>query len=221
MKTARTCLGRIIAVGMAALLLIGALPLSAMATDDEIITDVGSAEILQSAVQNPEGIIRLSGDIVLQEPLKVSKDVTIDLNSREIRASYTTETKDPRATIIVEEDGSLTLLGDGKVWAPGKIDAEEEPEHDRYALCVNGSLTVGGSVSILAENDDDKSFLITLFNGAKLTLQDNVTVSGGVFGIKVSAGGPAPVISVAPDKMISVSSGNPLSLNGLLLETIT
>ena len=146
-------------------------------------TTADSENGLKSAVES-DGTVTLTGSVTLTSPLEIAKKVTIDLGNYDLDTNFD-HVDGIIAAIVVKDGGSLTLTGSGTVKGPSaSLDAEKSQTY-AIALCPDGS---------------------------KLVLKDNVTVSGGDYGLAACVDAESRVIngngsiSIQPgDKSITVS----------------
>ena len=90
--------------------------------------EVSTAEKLTAALSGTDGIVKLTDDITITEGLKITRDVTVDLNGHVLRYA---ETADPDSIFRVGA-GTLTLT-----------DSRPEAEHGGENLPAGGLITGG------------------------------------------------------------------------------
>lgn len=93
-----------------------------------ITREVSTAEELTAALSGTDGIVKLTDDITITEGLKITRDVTVDLNGHVLRYA---ETADPDSIFRVGA-GTLTLT-----------DSRPEAEHGGENLPAGGLITGG------------------------------------------------------------------------------
>ena len=89
---------------------------------------VSTATELTAALSGTDGIVKLTDDITITAELKITRDVTVDLNGHVLRYA---ETADPDSIFRVEA-GTLTLT-----------DSRPEAEHEDTTLPAGGLITGG------------------------------------------------------------------------------
>ena len=95
-----------------------------------ITREVSTAEELTAALSGTDGIVKLTDDITITEGLKITRDVTVDLNGHVLRYDETAET--PGSIFRVEAGKTLTLT-----------DSRPEAEHEDESLPAGGLITGG------------------------------------------------------------------------------
>lgn len=100
-------------------------------TQKETTAEVGTYQELVTALEGDDDIIKLTDDIVVEDVVVVTREVTLDLNgktlSNESPIWVDTEEIDKWSIISVRKDGNLTVTGNGTIHAL---------ENDCYALDV-------------------------------------------------------------------------------------
>ena len=158
----------------------------------------GSIQEAINAAENGD-TITLIKDVVLAESIKISSEVTIDLNGRNITTQY-----DDRVVEIfyVDKNGVLTIKGEGELYASMLENATDT----EYVGCISavdggkvtiengtfisdgctaiyatrgGSVTINGGYYEAKELYDGMNFLIDI-NEAEVT-KGVITISGGTF----------------------------------------
>ena len=94
-----------------------------------ITREVSTAEKLTAALSGTDGIVKLTDDITITEGLKITRDVTVDLNGHVLRYD---ETADPDSIFRVKSNCALTLT-----------DSRPEAEHEDTTLPAGGLITGG------------------------------------------------------------------------------
>ena len=92
--------------------------------------EVSTAEKLTAALSGTDGIVKLTDDITITEGLKITRDVTVDLNGHVLRYAETAET--PGSIFRVAGDKTLTMT-----------DSRPEAEHEDKTLPAGGLITGG------------------------------------------------------------------------------
>ena len=161
---------------------------------------VATAEELQAAIEVGQSV-RLEDDIQLVDPITVANsvqtrsvaagapvEVAIDLNGKNIIAPSTD-------AIIVDNGASLTINGDGKVWA-----ATDDMSSANAIWVKYGNVTInGGDYYVGADNADRND---CIYVGAKAYVADaatkvsSVEINGGKFESKVYADNQYWVLNV-------------------------
>ena len=95
-----------------------------------ITREVSTAEELTDALSGTDGIVKLTDDITITEGLKITRDVTVDLNGHVLRYAEAAET--PGSIFRVEAGKTLTLT-----------DSRPEAEHEDESLPAGGLITGG------------------------------------------------------------------------------
>ena len=94
-----------------------------------ITREVSTAEELTAALSGTDGIVKLTDDITITEGLKITRDVTVDLNGCVLRYD---ETADPDSIFRVKSNCALTLT-----------DSRPQAEHEDTTLPAGGLITGG------------------------------------------------------------------------------
>ena len=94
-----------------------------------ITREVSTAEELTAALSGTDGIVKLTDDITITEGLKITRDVTVDLNGHILRYA---ETANPDSIFHVAGGKTLTLT-----------DSCPEAEHEDESLPAGGLITGG------------------------------------------------------------------------------
>ena len=94
-----------------------------------ITREVSTAEKLTAALSGTDGIVKLTDDITITEGLKITRDVTVDLNGHVLRYD---ETADPDSIFRVKSNCALTLT-----------DSRPQAEHEDTTLPAGGLITGG------------------------------------------------------------------------------
>ena len=94
-----------------------------------ITREVSTAEELTAALSGTDGIVKLTDDITITEGLKITRDVTVDLNGCVLRYD---ETADPDSIFRVAGGKTLTMT-----------DSRPEAEHEDKTLPAGGLITGG------------------------------------------------------------------------------
>lgn len=95
-----------------------------------ITREVSTAEELTAALSGTDGIVKLTDDITITEGLKITRDVTVDLNGHVLRYDETAET--PDSIFHVEAGKTLTLT-----------DSRPAATHEDAKLPAGGLITGG------------------------------------------------------------------------------
>ncbi len=100
--------------------------------DDETTAEVSSYQELVTALEGDDDIIKLTDDIVVEDVIMVTREVTLDLNGKTLSnetALWDDQTPGANkwSVISVRENGNLTITGNGTIHAL---------ENDCYALDV-------------------------------------------------------------------------------------
>lgn len=94
-------------------------------------TEAATADALRTAIgTGTDGIVKLTDDITITEGLKITRDVTVDLNGHVLRYAEAAET--PGSIFRVEAGKTLTLT-----------DSRPEAEHEDESLPAGGLITGG------------------------------------------------------------------------------
>ena len=94
-----------------------------------ITREVSTAEELTAALSGTDGIVKLTDDITITEGLKITRDVTVDLNGHVLRYA---EEAEPGSIFRVTSDCTLTLT-----------DSRPAAEHTDTTLPAGGLITGG------------------------------------------------------------------------------
>lgn len=94
-----------------------------------ITREVSTAAELTAALSGTDGIVKLTDDITITEGLKITRDVTVDLNGCVLRYD---ETADPDSIFRVKSNCALTLT-----------DSRPQAEHEDTTLPAGGLITGG------------------------------------------------------------------------------
>ena len=94
-----------------------------------ITREVSTAEELTAALSGTDGIVKLTDDITITAGLKITRDVTVDLNGCVLRYD---ETADPDSIFRVKSNCALTLT-----------DSRPQAEHEDTTLPAGGLITGG------------------------------------------------------------------------------
>lgn len=94
-----------------------------------ITREVSTAEELTAALSGTDGIVKLTDDITITAGLKITRDVTVDLNGHVLRYD---EAADPDSIFHVAGDKTLTMT-----------DSRPEAEHEDETLPAGGLITGG------------------------------------------------------------------------------
>lgn len=170
--------------------------------EKESISEVSSYQELVSALEGDKDTIKLTDDIVVEDVITVTREVTLDLNgktlSNESPIWVDTEEIDKWSIISVRANGDLTITGNGTIHAL---------ENDCYALDVvdDGKLVIesgifignvsavyvlegtaeikGGEYSIqqLDNNHHDERFTLNLYDANGKAGTASIVVTGGTF----------------------------------------
>ena len=172
---------RILSCLMALALCLTLLPTAALA-EGETIKEVNSAPELKTAIETgSNSIVKLTGDIEIDTTLKVSREVTLDLNGKVLKMTGT------GSVIEVQNSGNLTLT-DSNSNETHKFSIDESTrlwilDETSGANTVNGGVITGGNAN--ANNND---------GGGVRIVSGTFTMTGGnIVGCTAYAGGGVDV----------------------------
>ena len=157
------------------------LPTAALA-EGETIKEVNSAPELKTAIETgSNSIVKLTGDIEIDTTLKVSREVTLDLNGKVLKMTGT------GSVIEVQNSGNLTLT-DSNSNETHKFSIDESTrlwilDETSSTNTVNGGVITGGNAN--ANNND---------GGGVRIVSGTFTMTGGnIVGCTAYAGGGVDV----------------------------
>lgn len=166
---------------MALALCLTLLPTAALA-EGETIKEVNSAPELKTAIETgSNSIVKLTGDIEIDTTLKVSREVTLDLNGKVLKMTGT------GSVIEVQNSGNLTLT-DSNSNETHKFSIDESTrlwilDETSGTNTVNGGVITGGNAN--ANNND---------GGGVRIVSGTFTMTGGnIVGCTAYAGGGVDV----------------------------
>lgn len=166
---------------MALALCMTLLPTAALA-EGETIKEVNSAPELKTAIETgSNSIVKLTGDIEIDTTLKVSREVTLDLNGKVLKMTGT------GSVIEVQNSGNLTLT-DSNSNETHKFSIDESTrlwilDETSDTNTVNGGVITGGNAN--ANNND---------GGGVRIVSGTFTMTGGnIVGCTAYAGGGVDV----------------------------
>ena len=172
---------RVLSCLMALALCLTLLPTAALA-EGETIKEVNSAPELKTAIETgSNSIVKLTGDIEIDTTLKVSREVTLDLNGKVLKMTGT------GSVIEVQNSGNLTLT-DSNSNETHKFSIDESTrlwilDETSGANTVNGGVITGGNAN--ANNND---------GGGVRIVSGTFTMTGGnIVGCTAYAGGGVDV----------------------------
>lgn len=172
---------RILSCLMALALCLTLLPTAALA-EGETIKEVNSAPELKTAIETgSNSIVKLTGDIEIDTTLKVSREVTLDLNGKVLKMTGT------GSVIEVQNSGNLTLT-DSNSNETHKFSIDESTrlwilDETSSTNTVNGGVITGGNAN--ANNND---------GGGVRIVSGTFTMTGGnIVGCTAYAGGGVDV----------------------------
>ena len=173
---------RILSCLMALALCLTLLPTAALA-EGETIKEVNSAPELKTAIETgSNSIVKLTGDIEIDTTLKVSREVTLDLNGKVLKMTGT------GSVIEVQNSGNLTLT-DSNSNETHKFSIDESTrlwilDETSGANTVNGGVITGGNAN--ANNNDGGGVIIV--SGGTFTM-----TGGNIVGCTAGSGGGVDV----------------------------
>ena len=172
---------RVLSCLMALALCLTLLPTAALA-EGETIKEVNSAPELKTAIETgSNSIVKLTGDIEIDTTLKVSREVTLDLNGKVLKMTGT------GSVIEVQNSGNLTLT-DSNSNETHKFSIDESTrlwilDETSVTNTVNGGVITGGNAN--ANNND---------GGGVRIVSGTFTMTGGnIVGCTAYAGGGVDV----------------------------
>lgn len=172
---------RVLSCLMALALCLTLLPTAALA-EGETIKEVNSAPELKTAIETgSNSIVKLTGDIEIDTTLKVSREVTLDLNGKVLKMTGT------GSVIEVQNSGNLTLT-DSNSNETHKFSIDESTrlwilDETSGTNTVNGGVITGGNAN--ANNND---------GGGVRIVSGTFTMTGGnIVGCTAYAGGGVDV----------------------------
>lgn len=172
---------RILSCLMALALCMTLLPTAALA-EGETIKEVNSAPELKTAIETgSNSIVKLTGDIEIDTTLKVSREVTLDLNGKVLKMTGT------GSVIEVQNSGNLTLT-DSNSNETHKFSIDESTrlwilDETSGTNTVNGGVITGGNAN--ANNND---------GGGVRIVSGTFTMTGGnIVGCTAGSGGGVDV----------------------------
>lgn len=153
-----------------------------------LATSIATEEVYAQAVESTNyletfltevasgGVVTLEADLTLSEPIKIEKDVTIDLNGYTLTNTPWEEDGESNAYMFWVKSGKLTLTGNGNVIVPDAV----------YSMAVWAN---GGDVEINGgtyKNGGDSCDLVYVSKAGK------VEINGGEFVAAGPASGTVP-----------------------------
>lgn len=170
--------------------------------EKESISEVSSYQELVSALEGDKDTIKLTDDIVVEDVITVTREVTLDLNGKTLsnESPIWVDTKeiDKWSIISVRANGDLTITGNGKVHAlkddifavdvmnGGKLTIQSGKFIGNvHCIYVNqGSAEIkGGEYSIQQVYGADKpyEFVLNLLDENRKNGTASIVVTGGTF----------------------------------------
>ena len=193
---------KLMALLLAVLMAVSLLPMSALADDAKVITDLsgiseGGSYVVDKSVK----------DIVLSAPLTLGKDVTLELTGQTVTLA---SAEGENTSVFRVESGSLTLKGTGTVKAPGSAAGILVKA---AALNISGDVSVtggdfgvkavvgaSGKISVDTTGTIDSNVGINLAGAPKTTLKiASGTVKGSVCAIGLAEGSTLKLADILED----------------------
>ena len=195
---------KLMALLLAVLMAVSLLPMSALADDAKVITDLsgiseGGSYVVDKSVK----------DIVLSAPLTLGKDVTLELTGQTVTLKLADGESYADASVFHVESGSLTLKGSGTVKVPdnasGIVVAKDA------AVTISGEVGISGGASGVKAVVGASGVKIRVDTLGTIESANGINLSGASGEIKIASGTvKGSVCAIAPDKDNALTLGKML-----------
>ena len=189
---------KILTLLLALAMVLTMLPMTALAAEGDVAEVNGQGySTLQSAIDaaNSGDTVKLIANVVQNTQLSIDKDITLDLNGKEVYNTADIWSDEAVALIAIRKGANVTITGNGTLKAK---------ENDCYTInMIDGDLTIengtiignisavqvqkghllirGGTFSLLQKWNGKSTYLINIIDDAYEDGSGTVTIIGGTF----------------------------------------
>ena len=189
---------KILTLLLALAMVLTMLPMTALAAEGNVAEVNGQGySTLQSAIDaaNSGDTVKLIANVVQNTQLSIDKDITLDLNGKEVYNTADIWSDEAVALIAIRKGANVTITGNGTLKAK---------ENDCYTInMIDGDLTIengtiignvsavqvqkghllirGGTFSLLQKWNGKSTYLINIIDDAYKDGSGTVTIIGGTF----------------------------------------
>ena len=189
---------KILTLLLALAMVLTMLPMTALAAEGNVAEVNGQGySTLQSAIDaaNSGDTVKLIANVVQNTQLSIDKDITLDLNGKEVYNTADIWSDEAVALIAIRKGANVTITGNGTLKAK---------ENDCYTInMIDGDLTIengtiignvsavqvqkghllirGGTFSLLQKWNGKSTYLINIIDAAYKDGSGTVTIIGGTF----------------------------------------